>query len=166
MPTKRRCSFHVSILLIHHLRKGGANDPMDEISGSTGLTGATDCNMVLQRERGKREAILYITGRDVEEQALSLTFDEDIAHWSINEAPRSAKISPDRQAILDLLEASDRPMSPVEIADMLSIDIDKLRKKLYYMCKSDLICNTSRGLYQSVTKDVVQSTLDQLNELF
>ncbi|HEY5002964.1 MAG TPA: bifunctional DNA primase/polymerase, partial [Ktedonobacteraceae bacterium] len=30
--------YHLSILLIHHLRKSVASDPMDEISGSTGLT--------------------------------------------------------------------------------------------------------------------------------
>jgi hypothetical protein len=30
----------VSILVVHHLRKLGAVDPLDEISGSTGLSGA------------------------------------------------------------------------------------------------------------------------------
>jgi hypothetical protein len=31
--------FKVSILVVHHLRKLGAADPLDEISGSTGLSG-------------------------------------------------------------------------------------------------------------------------------
>ena len=32
--------YEVSILVVHHLRKLGAADPLDEISGSTGLSGA------------------------------------------------------------------------------------------------------------------------------
>jgi Bifunctional DNA primase/polymerase, N-terminal/AAA domain/Primase C terminal 1 (PriCT-1) len=66
-PLKRLAeTYHVSILLVHHLRKNAADDLMDTISGSTGLTGATDCNMVLERERGEKTALLHITGRDVE----------------------------------------------------------------------------------------------------
>ncbi|HEY5005221.1 MAG TPA: hypothetical protein VII61_18815, partial [Ktedonobacteraceae bacterium] len=150
-----------------HLRKGVANDPMDEISGSTGLTGATDCNMVLQRERGKHEAVLHITGRDIEEQTLTLTFDAETAHWSLNEAPKSTKISPDRQAIIDLLAASDQPMSPGDIADALSLEADKVRKKLSYMCKVGLISNTSRGLYQGINKTspaTIQPSQELLDE--
>ncbi|MBV9258039.1 MAG: helix-turn-helix transcriptional regulator, partial [Ktedonobacteraceae bacterium] len=86
---------------------------------------------------------------------------------SINEAPRSAKISPDRQAILDLLEANDRPLTPLEVADILSIEAEKSRKKLHLLCKAGLICNIGHGLYQSIKKPVVvQPSLDQLDELF
>ncbi len=156
---------HLSVLLIHHLRKNGASDPMDEISGSTGLTGATDCNMVLQRERGQREATLHITGRDVEEQTLHLTFDEDCATWSLLANPTATpKLSPDRQAILDLLESMDRPMSPSEISAMLSMDYEKVRKKLFLMNKAELIYSTGRGLYQPCERmsgpDMVQRSFD------
>ncbi len=160
---------HLSILLVHHLRKNGASDPMDEISGSTGLTGATDCNMVLQRERGQREATLHITGRDVEEQTLYLTFDEDCAHWTLL-ANQSAtpKLSPDRQAILDLLERMDRPMSPTEIAAILAMDYEKVRKALFFMKKAGDISTEGRGLYQSSQQadpqDVVQNTFDLSEE--
>ena len=140
---------HLSILLIHHLRKNGASDPMDEISGSTGLTGATDCNMVLQRERGQREATLHITGRDVEEQTLHLTFDEDCATWSLlANTPATPRLSPDRQAILDLLESMDRPMSPSEISALLSMEVEHVRKKLSLMKKAGQVSTNVRGLYQ------------------
>ena len=33
---------HIAILLIHHLRKLHDDDPMNMISGSTGLSGAAD----------------------------------------------------------------------------------------------------------------------------
>ena len=38
---------HIAILLIHHLRKLHDDDPMNMISGSTGLSGAADSTCVL-----------------------------------------------------------------------------------------------------------------------
>ncbi len=77
MPLKRLSdTYHVSILAIHHLRKTASNDVLDEIIGSTGLTGAVDGAMILKRDRGQNEATLFVTGRDVEqEQQLALNFD-------------------------------------------------------------------------------------------
>ncbi len=156
---------HLSILLIHHLRKNGASDPMDEISGSTGLTGATDCNMVLQRERGQREATLHITGRDVEEQTLHLTFDEDCATWSLLAHPtETKKLSPDRQAILELLESMARPMSPSEVSAMLAMDYERVRKKLTALKNADLVQQVDRGSYavkeHSSAPESIQHALD------
>ena len=41
----------IAVLLIHHLRKMNDNDPMNMISGTTGLSGATDSNFVLRRSK-------------------------------------------------------------------------------------------------------------------
>ena len=41
---------HIAILLIHHLRKLHDDDPMNMISGSTGLSGAADSTFVLQKK--------------------------------------------------------------------------------------------------------------------
>ena len=55
----------IAILLIHHLRKRNDDDPMNMISGTTGLSGATDSNFVLRKsKRGENTATLYCTGRD------------------------------------------------------------------------------------------------------
>jgi hypothetical protein len=142
--------YHVSILLIHHLRKNSASDPMDEISGSTGLTGATDCNMVLQRERGQNKAVLHITGRDVEDQELKLTFDTQSGLWSLDTTPReeTETVSPVRQSIIDLLEQHDHPLSAKEIAEQLSLDYSSVTKKLSLMRKDGQISSPGRGLYQ------------------
>ena len=40
---------HIAVLLIHHLRKLHDDDPMNMISGSTGLSGAADSAFVLQK---------------------------------------------------------------------------------------------------------------------
>ena len=41
----------IGLLLVHHLRKQGASDPFQQISGSNGLMGAADTIWLLQRQR-------------------------------------------------------------------------------------------------------------------
>ena len=53
----------IAIILIHHLRKMPDNDPINMVSGSTGLLGAVDSILVLVKEhRTENIANLYITG--------------------------------------------------------------------------------------------------------
>ena len=74
----------IAILLVHHLRKMNDDDPMNMISGTTGISGATDTTLVLKK--GKRRgsaATLYCTGRDIEYQELVLEFDQDAHVWKL-----------------------------------------------------------------------------------
>ena len=73
----------LSIVLVHHLRKLGSSDPFEMLTGSTGLQGASDTMMVLKRERGSDTGVLYITGRDMEQQKLTMRFDK--GSWSLLE---------------------------------------------------------------------------------
>ena len=66
---------HIAILLIHHLRKLHDDDPMNMISGSTGLSGAADSTFVLQKSsRLANVASLHCTGRDIPDRTLKLEF--------------------------------------------------------------------------------------------
>lgn len=74
----------IAVLLIHHLRKMNDEDPMNMISGTTGLSGATDSNFVLRRsKRGESTAALYCTGRDIPYRELSLEFDSESHIWNL-----------------------------------------------------------------------------------
>ena len=67
----------VSVVLIYHNRKkqviGG--DITEEVMGSTGITGGVNNLLVLDRKTGSKEARLTITGHDVWEQEIELTFE-------------------------------------------------------------------------------------------
>lgn len=83
-PLKRLAdAHHLAIVIVHHLRKAGAADILDEITGSTGLVGTVDTVLVLKRARGQNQATLYVTGRDIPEQSLPLTFDPARGRWCL-----------------------------------------------------------------------------------
>lgn len=73
----------IAILLVHHLRKQGDDDPMNMISGTTGLTGAVDSIYVLKKDsRKSNKAKLIATGRDIEYRELTLEFDKQSHIWN------------------------------------------------------------------------------------
>ena len=81
---------HIAILLIHHLRKLHDDDPMNMISGSTGLSGAADSTFVLQKNsRLANIASLHCTGRDIPDRTLKLEFGVEDHIWKLLEDSKS-----------------------------------------------------------------------------
>ena len=78
---------NIALLLVHHLRKQGASDPFQQISGSNGLMGAADTIWLLQRQRMSNAARLLVTGRDMDSRTLHLQSEECI--WGLIEEESS-----------------------------------------------------------------------------
>ena len=74
---------NIAIVLVHHLRKlADETDPFNRISGSTGLTGAADTMIVLERTKRKdASTIMHITGRDIEASDIEILFNKDTHRW-------------------------------------------------------------------------------------
>jgi len=70
------------VLLVHHTRKQYDSDPMNMISGTTGMPAAADGYLVLQSSKDEPDcATLYCSGRDIENRELKLKFDKQSHHW-------------------------------------------------------------------------------------
>jgi hypothetical protein len=70
----------VAIVVVHHTRKMDADDPLDAVSGSTGLTGAADTILVMKRESAG--VVMYGRGRDIEEIEVAMEFQKDTCRSS------------------------------------------------------------------------------------
>lgn len=138
--------FGVAILVIHHLRKLDAEDPVDTVSGTLGLTGAADGILVLMRQRGRADATLFITGRDVDEQELALSWDGQIAAWSIVGEAEDFRLSEERSQAIRVLRDADRPLSPSEAAPLLGKTPGATKKLLWTMAQDGQIVS-SGGRY-------------------
>src|SRR5207253_2410981 len=63
---KRLADDHrIALVILHHLSKRQCEDPFDQVSGTIAVTASADATLLLQRQRGKDDAQLFVTGRDV-----------------------------------------------------------------------------------------------------
>ncbi len=91
---------NICILLVHHTRKMGDNDALNEISGTNGIAGSSDTLMVLKKpKRSDSKATLFCTGRDIEDRTLELLFDRENCRWRIT----SDSLEEEEEALPDLL---------------------------------------------------------------
>jgi len=142
--------FGVAIVVVHHLRKQASDDPFDLISGSTGISGSADTNMVLIRDRGTDDAVLHITGRDVAECELAMKFDDGI--WEVIGDATVVYATRIRQEILAALKEADAPLGPTEIAREIGKPPGSLPKTLKRMVQDGLIQRHEGGKYSSAQK--------------
>lgn len=76
----------LAIVLVHHLRKTTDSDPLNMISGTSGIAGGADSNFVLQKDkRTENTAKLVCTGRDIEGRELFLEFNKESFIWELIE---------------------------------------------------------------------------------
>ena len=95
--------YRVAILAIHHIRKMQDDDPFNRISGTTGISGVADTNLVLLKQgRSGVEATLHCVGRDVEYRELHLKFQN--CRWLLTEPLEEQKQEPVSPEVLRLAE--------------------------------------------------------------
>ncbi len=141
---------HLAIVLIHHLRKGSAQDIFDLISGSVGITAASDTVMIMTRERGEGTANLYATGRDIEEKNFTLKLNPLNLSWETTEATAQEKLSQEKTEILELIKKSDSPLKLGQIADTLKKKKPVTHKHLAALVNEELVYQPAYGLYAAV----------------
>ena len=74
----------ICLLLLHHLRKMGDKDPINKLSGSTGIAGAVDAIYVLEKnERTENGATLYVSGRDIRDRKIKLEMESTTCTWRL-----------------------------------------------------------------------------------
>ena len=75
---------HISLLLVHHLRKQGDSYPLNKLSGTTGISGAMDAIFILdQSKRNANGATLFCTGRDIENREIELQLQKETCEWKL-----------------------------------------------------------------------------------
>lgn len=77
---------NIALVLITHVRKMQDPDPINMLTGTTGISGASDTNLVLTKDkRTGRRATLFCTGRDILDRTMYLEFNKDTHLWELLE---------------------------------------------------------------------------------
>jgi RecA-family ATPase len=135
----------IGVVCLHHTRKGGADDPLEALSGSNGLSACADTTLLLDRDQNG--ITLYVRGRDVEEKETALRFAG--GYWTIVGEAAEVRRSEGRNTILDVLRGSTVPMSPSDVAGAVGKPSTTIKKMMFVMAKAGEIERTARGLYQT-----------------
>lgn len=140
---------NIAILVIHHTRKMRSEaDALENISGTLGLSGAADSVLIL--DRGPAGSTLYGRGRDIEEIETAISFDREACRWIAQGPVAEVRRSEQRSKIIALLNESDEPMSPTEIAAELGATNASIRKLLSKMVADGEVRKAGRGRYEGV----------------
>ena len=86
----------ICVLLVHHTRKSkNPEDSFDNINGSTGILGAADFTIVLDKQsRMDDEASFLLTGRDIEQCERVIRFDKARCRWVMQGTAAQLPASP------------------------------------------------------------------------
>lgn len=122
----------VAIVVVHHVRKAGAEDPLDTLAGSVGLAGAADTILVLKKtENG---GTLVGRGRDLAEVDLDMEFDEETFRWNacdteeVRQRRAEARAKRMEQKVTQML---DQGATWTEVSRSLKQDQRDVAKLLY-----------------------------------
>ncbi|MCA9181106.1 MAG: AAA family ATPase [Planctomycetales bacterium] len=137
--------FGTTILIVHHVRKGEAEDPLDQVSGTLGLTGSADGVLVLTRPRGEPRGELHLIGRDIEQEgAYVVDFDKDTCRWSMVGESHEVADTEQQQAVLNAIKGL-QPIQPKDIAEEIGRNAATVRRFLQKLRKSGRIEKTAKG---------------------
>lgn len=143
-PLQQYASAHrLAVVVVTHVRKMEASDPLEMISGTNGLTGAADSIMVLDRAADGPK--LYGRGRDVEEVEKALKFDG--GKWSVLGNVDDVKRSDERRKILTVLVENSKAMTPAEVAEATGMKPTNVRYLLGQMVKAGEATKDGYGSY-------------------
>lgn len=128
--------YKLAIMLVHHLRKTSDADPLNMISGTTGIAGGADTNFVLQKDkRTENTATLICAGRDIEQRELFLEFNKETFLWELMTPVEIEQlIIPDEIFLLSdfMKSATSFTGTATELAESLKLECSPavLKKKI------------------------------------
>jgi hypothetical protein len=137
---------NLSILVLHHSNKSNPADFRDSASGAMSLLGGADNFWSLSRQPLSEDGTLKITGRDLpHEYDLAMQFKD--GYWTALGESRYVTMSKERQAIVDVLQESKRPLTPTQIATALGKHSTTTKMLLAKMLTATVVFQPTAGHY-------------------
>jgi hypothetical protein len=133
----------IAVLGLHHTKKGGAEDPLEALSGSNGLSACADTTIVLDQNQNGRT--LYVRGRDVEEKETAVIFAA--GNWTVLGEASDVRRSDERSVIIEALKDNREPMTPTELAAVLGKQTNNIKQLLFKMAKAGELHRAGKGQY-------------------
>ena len=143
--TKLANELELAIVVAHHTRKMAAEDLMETVSGSYGVSGAVDTILVMANT--PNGAVLDIRGRDVESAELAIEFDKQTCRWRLLGDAAEVHVSSQRAKIIAALKEAGLAMTIPDLMEETGMKRNPLEVLLGRMAKESKIQRVRKGLY-------------------
>jgi hypothetical protein len=151
---------NVAVVVVHHTRKAvDEGDVFNEVSGSTGLTGAADAILVAKRARNSADAVLHVTGRDVPEREFGLCWSEDVCAWSLLEEPVAVATMPAAQRRIHDHLVTAGGDTPKGVIEATGLPAGTVKSALRRMADRGGIDTDGKGFYFPLLQPATDETL-------
>jgi hypothetical protein len=138
--------FGIAVINVVHCRKAMAeDDPLDAVSATTGLTGAADHVLILNRSA--KGLTLYGRGRDIEELDLAVRLDPRQCRWELIGNAAEVERSESRNAIIIALQEASEALGPKDISERSKVDYGVAKVLIGRMVKSGELIKVGRAQY-------------------
>jgi hypothetical protein len=141
----------IPIVIAHHVRKLEADDLIDKVSGTFGLSGSADTVFVIERTSNDN-FVFDVRGRDVEAVQLAARFDREVCRWEVLGSAAEVQRSDAQRAILAALATGDT-LTRQEIAAATGLGLNTIGPTLYRMVKDGAVTKSARGRYAATTSE-------------
>src|SRR5262245_12918013 len=143
--TKLANELELAIVVVHHTRKMAADDLMETVSGSYGVSGAVDTILVMANK--PNGAVLDIRGRDVESGELAIEFDKQTCRWRLLGDAAEVHVSSQRAKIIAALNEAGLAMRIPALMEATGMKRNPLEVLLGRMAREGEIQRIGKGLY-------------------
>lgn len=144
----------MTILIVHHTRKAKSDDVFEEISGTSGLRGATSANMVLEETKGEADGMLNIEGKDFEHRLhVALKRKED-GSWTYVGEGEIYQLRSNKRAVLDAITSLGDDANVKTIFEASEIkSYGSVKTMLSRMVGLGEVGRTQNGIYFVIQED-------------
>jgi AAA domain/Winged helix-turn-helix DNA-binding len=129
--------FKTAIILVHHVRKGGADCGIEAIAGTGGIGAAIDGLLYLKR-KAEGEGTLEFVGREREEKTIAVRFEQEPVGWRVLGDDVLQLLNSERREVLELLR-EEGGLTPAQIAIELGKPRPATRKLLQRMREDEQV---------------------------
>jgi DNA-binding CsgD family transcriptional regulator len=158
---KRLTEQGTNILIVHHKRKVESEDPLDEILGTTGMSGAVDNVLSLKRKRGDKIGALEVIARDYEEQSWGLIFEN--GKWLILGEAREVMMADQERRIIEAIGELGGTATPKAVAEYLNKNYHTIKNQMQRMLHKGILRRGIKGTYL-LNQDTKETFLLDLND--
>jgi biotin operon repressor len=143
-------NYNAAIVLVHHARKpsgdgSGSGDVFDQAIGSRALTSNMDCTIALTRTRMQQDAVLNLTGRDLEETSINVAFDKKSCRWIETDTSFRPALHFEQQQVFDAFISGN--VTAMTIAESIGKGRTAVQNHLASLVKNGDLVRSKKGTY-------------------